>query len=66
MGPNWTAFTSADEVANAGNIIVGGYRLTNTTTFVSRNYNPADYDDIITWMSPHVLLSRLVMAGRLP
>ena len=66
MGPNWGAFTSADEVDNAGNITVGGYRLTNTTTFVSRDYNPANYDDIITWMSPHVLLSRLVMAGRLP
>jgi type II secretory pathway pseudopilin PulG len=66
MGPNWAAFTSADEVANAGNITVGGYRLTNTNTFVSRNFNPANYDDIVTWMSPHVLLSRLVMAGRLP
>jgi hypothetical protein len=66
MGPNWGAFTSADEVDNAGNITLDVYRLTNTTTFVSRDYNPAEYDDIITWMSPHVLLSRLVMAGRLP
>lgn len=66
MGPNWGAFTSADEVDNAGNITLDVYRLTNTTTFVSRDYNPANYDDIITWMSPHVLLSRLVMAGRLP
>jgi prepilin-type N-terminal cleavage/methylation domain-containing protein len=66
MGPNWATFTSADEVDNAGNVTEGGYRLTNTNTFVSRDYNPATYDDIITWLSPHVLLSRQVMAGRLP
>lgn len=66
MGPNWAAFTSADEVDNAGNVTLGVYRLTNTTTFVSRDYNPDAYDDIITWMSPHVLFSRQVMAGRLP
>lgn len=66
MGSNWATFTSADEVDNAGNVTEGIYRLTNTTTFVSRDYNPATYDDIITWLSPHVLLSRQVMAGRLP
>lgn len=66
MGANWNAFTSADEVSNAGNVIIGGYRLTNTTTFVSREYNDANYDDIISWLSPHVLFSRLVTAGQLP
>lgn len=66
MGANWNAFTSADEVSNAGNVTVGGYRLTNTNTFVSRQYNDANYDDIISWLSPHVLFSRLVTAGQLP
>jgi len=66
MGANWSAFASADEVANAGNVTIGGYRLTNTNTFVSREYNDANYDDIISWLSPHVLFSRLVTAGQLP
>lgn len=66
MGANWNAFASADEVSNAGNVVVGGYRLTNTNTFVSREYNDTDFDDIITWISPHVLFSRLVTAGQLP
>jgi hypothetical protein len=66
MGANWSAFTSADEVANAGNVTIGVYRLTNTNTFVSREYNDTNYDDIINWLSPHVLVSRLVSAGQLP
>jgi type II secretory pathway pseudopilin PulG len=68
MGANWNAFTSADEVSNAGNVTIGGYRLKNNTTniFVSREYNDANYDDIINWLSPHVLVSRLVSAGQLP
>lgn len=66
MGANWTDFTSADEVSNAGNVTIGGYRLTNTRTFVSREYNEGTYDDIISWISPHVLFSRLVTAGQLP
>jgi type II secretory pathway pseudopilin PulG len=66
MGANWSAFASADEVANAGNVTIGVYRLTNTNTFVSREYNDANYDDIISWLSPHVLFSRLVTAGQLP
>lgn len=66
MGANWNAFTSADEVSNAGNISIDGYPLTNTNTFVSREYEDANFDDIIRWLSPHVLFSRLVTAGQLP
>jgi type II secretory pathway pseudopilin PulG len=68
MGANWNAFASLDEVSNAGNVTIGGYRLKDNTTniFVSREYNDANYDDIISWLSPHVLFSRLVTAGQLP
>ncbi|HBN14093.1 MAG: hypothetical protein CMQ46_01695 [Gammaproteobacteria bacterium] len=66
MGPNWATFTSANEVANAGNVVVGGYRLTNTNQFVSTTYNEDNFDDLIVWLSPNVLFSRMISAGRLP
>tara|TARA_R110002072_G_scaffold301164_3_gene480356 strand:- start:152360 stop:153127 length:768 start_codon:yes stop_codon:yes gene_type:complete len=66
MGANWGSFSSANEVANAGNVVVGGYRLTNTNDFVSAGYNETDFDDIITWLSPNILFSRMISAGRLP
>ncbi|MDP3517464.1 MAG: prepilin-type N-terminal cleavage/methylation domain-containing protein [Pseudohongiella sp.] len=66
MGANWNAFAGADEVSNAGNTTIGTYRITNTNTFVSREYNDTNFDDIISWISPHILFSRLVTAGQLP
>jgi hypothetical protein len=37
----------------------------NTVTFVSQIPAPA-FDDLLVWVSPHVLKSRLVAANRLP
>jgi hypothetical protein len=39
--------------------------------FVSRDRSPSDsaageFDDIVLWLSPHVLKQRMVAAGRLP
>jgi type II secretory pathway pseudopilin PulG len=58
---------SDDERAN-GNpaYVVGGVR-----TFVSRPPTVAEsavneFDDIVTWLSPHTLKNRMVAAGRLP
>jgi prepilin-type N-terminal cleavage/methylation domain-containing protein len=66
MGANWGSFTSLQEIANAGNVLVGGYRLTNTDNFVSTSYNENNFDDLIVWLSPNVLFSRMISAGRLP
>lgn len=46
---------SSDETAN----------LDGNRTFVSHNPTPT-FDDLITWVSPNVLISRMVSAGKLP
>ena len=62
LGPNWaTGGVSADEAAN----------LNNDPVFVSRVVSDpgaasGEFDDIVTWLSPHVLYSRMVSAGQLP
>ncbi len=71
-GKNWAAFTSADEVANAGETTVGGgpsgvaYRIANNKDFVSAGYHEADFDDLISWLSPHILYTKMIAAGKLP
>lgn len=54
--------TSADETEN---------RPTgpNPTIFVSKGYsqNPGtEFDDLVAWISPHILMNRMIVAGRLP
>jgi len=72
MGKNWPAFTSADEVANAGEATVGGgpsgvvYRMPGNNDFVSAGYNESTFDDLITWISPNILYARMITAGKLP
>jgi hypothetical protein len=44
---------------------------TNSTTFVTQVPTVAgtpggEYDDIVTWISPNILFSNMVAAGRLP
>jgi prepilin-type N-terminal cleavage/methylation domain-containing protein len=46
---------TGDELQNAN----------NNTTFVSRTHAP-DFDDLVTWVSPNVLKTRMVAASRLP
>lgn len=55
------AAMTANEIANADGDV----------NFVSRDRSPADstageFDDIVLWLSPHVLKQRMVAAGRLP
>ncbi|MBU1565737.1 MAG: type II secretion system GspH family protein [Proteobacteria bacterium] len=72
IGKNWAAFTSAGEVANAGEATVGGgpsgvvYRIANNRDFVSTTYHQANFDDLITWLSPHILYTKMIAAGKLP
>lgn len=72
LGKNWAVFASTDEVANAGETTVGGgpsgavYRIANNRDFVSASYNEANFDDLITWISPNILYTRMIAAGKLP
>ena len=47
--------TSGDELENAN----------STLTFVSRTPG-ADFDDLVTWIAPGILMAKMVAAGRLP
>lgn len=58
-----TAPTGADELAN--------WTSSNDPVFVSHLPTQAggaqgEFDDLVTWLSPHVLYNRLLMAGRIP
>jgi type II secretory pathway pseudopilin PulG len=60
LGPNGaTTPTSSDELEN----------LNNDCLFVSRTYSSAsgsEFDDLVGWMSPGILKSRMVSAQKLP
>lgn len=56
MGANWAQFSSPAEIANAS----------PTNVFVSTTYSEEDFDDILLWISPNVLFTRMISAGRLP
>lgn len=68
MGPDWSDFTGAnvDATENAGETTIAGYRHGNDVNFVSRGYIEDVFDDVITWMSPNVLYTRMISAGQLP
>lgn len=63
------AVVNEDEDENAGAVLdpdIGAYCLTNTMTFVDRTYVEDVFDDVVIWLSPHILFSRLISAGQLP
>jgi type II secretory pathway pseudopilin PulG len=66
MGSNWATFTSAQEVTNAGGVTIGAYRFSANNTFVSMPFSDQQFDDIIVWVSPNILYSRLINSGLLP
>ena len=37
-----------------------------SSSFISTGYAEESFDDILTWLSPYILYSRLISAGRLP
>ncbi len=75
-GPNGRGAVSADPTAGVGpQAAVSADEQANTdgnAVFVSHPPRSRDatagdeFDDIVVWLSPHVLKSRLVSAGRLP
>lgn len=66
LGANWDTFTSTNEVENSGETTSSGYRMPNDLTFVSTGYVEDSFDDLLGWVSPSILISRLVAAGQLP
>jgi len=60
-----------DELENRGNTLTASYRLKNVaggeTTFVKRTTGLADdFDDIVKWISPSSLFSKMIEADQLP
>jgi prepilin-type N-terminal cleavage/methylation domain-containing protein len=55
-GKNWAISTSADEAENTDSDAV----------FVVAGYSEANFDDLLTWLSPNILYTRMIAAGRLP
>ena len=57
VGPNGASggSTGTDEIENTN----------NDRVFVFRPIG-AGYDDVLVWLSPHVLYNRMVAAGKLP
>ncbi|MCC7257803.1 MAG: prepilin-type N-terminal cleavage/methylation domain-containing protein [Gammaproteobacteria bacterium] len=74
MGKDWASFTSADQQENVGATLGGGpsgrnYPVAADIVFVARSQAQAagaEFDDIVTWVSPGALYGQLVAAGRLP
>jgi len=61
-GPNGLAGgASADEVENTN-----GNRVFVSRTVATTGTAGGAFDDILTWISPHVLYNRMVAAGKLP
>jgi len=56
MGDNWATYTSTEEQENAN----------GNNDFVNTEYSEENFDDIIIWLSPHILFSKLIAAGKLP
>ncbi|MEQ8952618.1 MAG: prepilin-type N-terminal cleavage/methylation domain-containing protein [Gammaproteobacteria bacterium] len=66
LGADWTAFTGADSVENSGETTIAGYRHGNDVNFVATGYIEDVFDDLISWMSPSILYTRMIAAGQLP
>lgn len=74
MGKDWASFTSADQQENAGATLGGGpsgrnYPVASDIVFVTHSQSAAtgaEFDDLVTWVSPSGFYGQLVAAGRLP
>ena len=53
--------TGADEAANPN----PNSTASNNQTFISHTPTP-DFDDLVIWLSPNILVNRMVTAGKLP
>tara|TARA_R110002167_G_scaffold30424_6_gene100597 strand:+ start:30487 stop:31260 length:774 start_codon:yes stop_codon:yes gene_type:complete len=69
MGKDWAIYTSTLQLENASTPQVSGFNMATDNNFVNGTYNEEGtnaFDDILVWLSPNVLYSRLITAGKLP
>ncbi len=79
MGKNWAETATGDELENKGvlqsltNLAIANgptgdqYLFDNDSVYVKRTTGKADdFDDIIKWVSPNLLYSKMIEAGQLP
>lgn len=68
LGADWASFTAADVDAteNSGEVTVNGYRHGNDVNFVDTGYIEDVFDDLIIWISPSILFTKMISAGQLP
>jgi prepilin-type N-terminal cleavage/methylation domain-containing protein len=69
MGADWAIYTSAVQLENASTPLVSGFRMATDNNFVNGIYAEEGsnaFDDILVWLSPNILYSRLITAGKLP
>lgn len=69
MGSDWNSYSSTLQTENASTPAVSGYLMATDNNFVSALYldeGTSAYDDLLVWISPNVLFSRMVSAGKLP
>ncbi len=68
LGADWATFDAADVDAaeNSREAVLNGYRIPNDADFVSAPYIEDTFDDLITWMSPNILFTKMITAGQLP
>lgn len=74
MGDDWASSGGADQNENVGVSVGGGpsgrsYPVASDRVFVQRDRSDAagaQFDDVVTWISPNHVYNRMVRAGRLP
>lgn len=57
--------SSGGDCGNAGNDQFENADVTTNSTFVSKTFS-SNYDDLVVWITPNTLTSRMVAAGKLP
>lgn len=67
-GASISATSSAAEQANGYNALTTNniYNVSINVTFVVTDYSEDNFDDMLIWISPHLLLGKLIQAGKLP
>jgi len=67
MGADWAAAAAgADAIENSREATVAGYRMPNDADFVTTGYIEDVFDDMLNWVSPSLLVSKMIAAGQLP
>ena len=70
LGNNWGTFSSALELENVTPPVISpGWGTVANNNFVNAGYadeGANEFDDLLVWLSPSILFSRLVSAGQLP